>query len=443
MRADVPTRYDLVVVGAGVAGLIAANELRNRSLLVLEEAEIAGGRTYSEALPDGQWFNLGAQWLTESIARLAQEHGVDVKLDRLPPPALILKGKRVIETNPVLWFLKLPFAPRARYDFLRMAVRLKRELKRRDRRARELEAITLAEWLGPIHPDIAGLIEMWASVSGSRDPSQVSALAGLDTVGAAVGQMKFHGASYHVVEGGTGKFAGALGDRLGDRLLTGAKVTRVREGEDGVTITFRAAGGEDEVVARQCILAIPPNRAREAFDGIPPAGEAALDALIPAKVLGAGIVVEGAAAAPWDDMYWMRTPGPTMSNLFNANFFSRANRPPAEPRALSCLCTGTNADYAWTLSDEEVAASIEREFEEVFPEARGHVRVARIRRWSPAYFSLPPGTGGDAAARAVQAGRVQLCGDYVYGIGIEHAVHAGREAAARALARLDVDRVSA
>lgn len=431
-----PERRELVVVGAGVAGLIAAHELRDRAPLVLEQAPVVGGRTYSEELPDGQWFNLGAQWLTISVAQLAQSLGCDVKLDRLPPPALILKGRRVIETNPAAWFLKLPFAPRARYDFLRMALRLKRALAQRDRRAAALERMTLAEWLGPIHPDLQSLIDMWASVSGSRDTSRVSALAGLDTVGAAVGQMKFHGASYHVLNGGTGKLAEALAARLGDAVVTSAQVLSVREEADGVRVRWRTPEGEQEVVAEQCVIATPPDAARAVFDGIPPASDAALRELIPAKVIGAGILVEGATSAPWDRMYWMRTPGPTLSNLFNAAYFNREKRPPGELRALSCLCTGTNADHAWELSDEELAAAIVDELEEVFPEARGCVRVERVRRWNPSYFSLPPGCAGDAATRAASTARVHLCGDWVHGLGVEEAVEAGRAAGRRALAQL-------
>ena len=62
-----PTDTDVLVIGAGCAGLGAATALRERGLrrIVLEAADHIGGRawtTYPEAL-GGVWFDMGAVWL--------------------------------------------------------------------------------------------------------------------------------------------------------------------------------------------------------------------------------------------------------------------------------------------------------------------------------------------------------------------------------------------
>ncbi len=58
---------DVVVIGAGAAGLGAATSLREsgRSALVLEASDRIGGRAWTAHPPElgGVWFDMGAVWL--------------------------------------------------------------------------------------------------------------------------------------------------------------------------------------------------------------------------------------------------------------------------------------------------------------------------------------------------------------------------------------------
>jgi monoamine oxidase len=53
---------DVVIIGAGAAGLSAARSLRERGrrFAVVEGSHRIGGRAYSEEIAPGTWFNLGA-----------------------------------------------------------------------------------------------------------------------------------------------------------------------------------------------------------------------------------------------------------------------------------------------------------------------------------------------------------------------------------------------
>ncbi|MBL4773258.1 MAG: FAD-dependent oxidoreductase, partial [Alcanivoracaceae bacterium] len=74
---------DVVIVGAGLAGLSAANELKKkgRSSLVLEARDRVGGRTWTEKNPKDNdklqyWVDMGAQWVGpthKNILALADE----------------------------------------------------------------------------------------------------------------------------------------------------------------------------------------------------------------------------------------------------------------------------------------------------------------------------------------------------------------------------------
>ncbi|GBF80689.1 monooxygenase [Aphanothece sacrum FPU1] len=54
-----PIIYDCIVVGAGLAGLIAARNLSRsgHNVLVVEAQERFGGRMYGQYLPSGQWID--------------------------------------------------------------------------------------------------------------------------------------------------------------------------------------------------------------------------------------------------------------------------------------------------------------------------------------------------------------------------------------------------
>lgn len=55
---------DVLVVGAGLAGLTAARDIAaaGRSVLVLEARDRVGGRTVNQDIGDGKVLEMGGQW---------------------------------------------------------------------------------------------------------------------------------------------------------------------------------------------------------------------------------------------------------------------------------------------------------------------------------------------------------------------------------------------
>jgi monoamine oxidase len=73
---------DVVVVGAGLAGLTAARSLvaAGREVVVLEARDRVGGRTLNEDIGDGKVVEVGGQWVGPTqfrLLELARELGVD------------------------------------------------------------------------------------------------------------------------------------------------------------------------------------------------------------------------------------------------------------------------------------------------------------------------------------------------------------------------------
>jgi monoamine oxidase len=84
----VASETDVIIIGAGAAGLSAAKELARLGLsyTVVEGSHRIGGRAYSEEIAPGVWFDLGCAWLVGGAANpfvaIADELGITLSKDK-------------------------------------------------------------------------------------------------------------------------------------------------------------------------------------------------------------------------------------------------------------------------------------------------------------------------------------------------------------------------
>jgi monoamine oxidase len=76
-----PRKADVIVIGAGYAGLTAAYRIaqRGKSVIVLEARNRVGGRTFNHELPGGKWSELGATFVgptQDPVLKITKEMGV-------------------------------------------------------------------------------------------------------------------------------------------------------------------------------------------------------------------------------------------------------------------------------------------------------------------------------------------------------------------------------
>ncbi len=96
--APLPREADIVVIGAGAAGIAAARRIQaaNRKVIVVEASNQAGGRCLTDMTTFEVPFDRGARWMhnpeTNAMIKLARSAGLDVS--PAPPGQKIRIGRR-------------------------------------------------------------------------------------------------------------------------------------------------------------------------------------------------------------------------------------------------------------------------------------------------------------------------------------------------------------
>jgi phytoene dehydrogenase-like protein len=240
--------FDVVVVGAGVAGLSAALTAASggAGVLVLD-GHPAGGRARTTEV-DGVLHNVGphALYRAGAFAGLLARHGVIVTGGGPPEiPAHLVRGEvahRLALTPVAITRTKL-LRPTERAKLLAMFSKVQLA------RPRRLAGSTVEAWLGDAPQHVRQFLEMLIRLSTYTNAPDV-----LDA-GAAVGQLKLAiGSGVQYVDGGWGSLIEAMVaalERLGGEVRTAAEVQRVRSIGDAVEI----ATADGEIRADAVVIA--------------------------------------------------------------------------------------------------------------------------------------------------------------------------------------------
>jgi protoporphyrinogen/coproporphyrinogen III oxidase len=443
-----PREADVVIVGAGVAGLTAAWCLRDRDVVVLEAESRVGGRLWSQPR-GGYWLNAGGHVLAgagSATARLLDETGVSAVEVPGVLSALALNGRVHARGRVETYPLRARLSARDRAALVGAGARLRLAVRRygrvsaarpgespAERQARVLEfedGRTFAEFLGPVPPDVDEVFRATIRRS-SGEPEQVSA-------GYGIGYFQLvwdrrAGLTRNIV-GGSATLPERIADALGDRVLLGARVEQVRE-KDGVMVSYRHEGGTAAVRGRAVVMATPAPVTAALVSGLPrDTAEALTGVAYGPYVVGAFLTAEH-EPMPYDDIYAMATPKRSFNMLFNTASAVRGGT--RRPGGSLMVYSGARlAERFDTASDDEVASLYQRELIELFPQLRGQVEETLIIRWPRGLPHPRPGRGALQPALTRSLGRVFLAGDYLGTSYVETAVQTGATVAASARALL-------
>ncbi|MFD6161743.1 flavin monoamine oxidase family protein [Nocardia sp. NPDC060256] len=293
---------DVVVVGAGYAGLAAARALRaaGREIVVLEAAGRVGGRAQTDRIADDWAVDLGAQWISGGhtrFAALAEEYGAETYAAPSDGANLLVEGavrRPFAGARPPLPPLVLVVLAQAMWRIERLAARIDLARPWTTPGADRLDSMTAATWLRRNLPERRArhLAEVMIGEELCVDVGSVSMLALLTTIRAAGGVdsgVTAETITRLFVDGADGP-ARSIAAELADVLRLHTPVTAIQQAAEGLSVR----GEFGEVRAAQVIVALPPALAgRIAYDPPLPAARDHLTQRMPmGSVLKAFAVYE-------------------------------------------------------------------------------------------------------------------------------------------------------
>ncbi len=261
---------DVVVVGAGFAGLTTARELvaKGRSVIVLEARDRVGGRVLVQPIGDGQVIDVGGQWTgpgQDRILALAEAvgvesfptYGAEAQHVQYRDGALARYSGPVPDTDPAL--LGEFVGATQRLD--EMAAEIPTEAPWTAPHANEWDAQTFQGWMDA-NLTSAGAKSLMRTVIEAVyavQPHDLSLLYMLFYARAAGGGLMYltgteGGAQQDRFDGGSQLVAIKVAEELGERVWLSCPVRRIGQDESGVQVE----GDGFSVHGQRAIVAIPP-----------------------------------------------------------------------------------------------------------------------------------------------------------------------------------------
>lgn len=258
---------DVVVIGAGLAGLATARDLTaaGRSVAVLEARDRVGGRVYSVDTPPGVTVDLGAQWIAPGQKRmhaLVHEHAIPTVATHVTGKKVyIFDGKRKLTKSlPPISILAIAdlLQFRARSDRLTETIPAVHPWLAA--RAAELDRTTLGEYVANVCYT-RGARAYWGSIgeeglcASLSEVSLLEVLWSLKTLGGPLAVLDTTEELF--LAGGSQQIAGALAEPLTASIHCNQIARRIEYGDGSV----RVRTDTTEFRGERVVVAMPPTLA--------------------------------------------------------------------------------------------------------------------------------------------------------------------------------------
>ncbi|TML42765.1 MAG: flavin monoamine oxidase family protein [Actinobacteria bacterium] len=397
---------DVVVIGAGLAGLVTARDLIRSGLdvAVLEARTRVGGRVLNRVLSDGTVVEIGGQWVgptQDRLESLAAELGVATfptfddgenvlvvrgrqrryrgAIPRLPRHVLADLGQAQLRLDRMARHVPLeaPWsAPRAKtWDGQTVDTWIRRRM--RTRQGRDMFRLGVASVFAAEAAELSLLDFLFTSHSGGL-------LDRLFNVAGGAQERRFVGGSQVLAE--------ALATRVGESVRLGCPVRGIRH--DSESVTAHADGGV-LVRARRGVVSIPPAlAARVIYDPPLPAGR---DQLTQRTPMGSVIKV----MAAYDEPFWRADglTGQATSDRGPVRLTFDNSPPSGSPGVLLGFMEGDEARQAGRWTEGRRRQAVLECFARAFGPRAGAAREYVEMDWSDEEWTrgcygahLPPGT---------------------------------------------------
>ena len=270
-----PASVDVVVVGGGISGLVAARAVRRagHSVLVLEARDRVGGRVLNHRLSGGSVIESGGAFVgptQDRILALARDLDVPTFKEYAAGNNVYVSSKTgtleytgTIPPDPLI----LPDAAQLQTRIDEMSKQVPVDAPWTAEKAREWDTCSVDQWLreNSANPDVRNLLLSYLQPAFGSDGLDMSLLFFLwyiATAGNASNPGTFERSSSTADGAQDSRFVGGsqlvplrLADQLGSRVALSAPVRTVRQYSDHVVVV----SDRGSVRAKRVVVAVPPS----------------------------------------------------------------------------------------------------------------------------------------------------------------------------------------
>jgi monoamine oxidase len=438
---------EFVVVGAGIAGLMAASALADRDVVVLEADNRTGGRVETVRRGD-YWINVGTQFTegTGPLIDALHRHQVPMGTLEGKSVALALGGKQVDTSNPFNLMFRSKMTWRDRVGLAVVGARILAnvpflEMKPENRWGQRVRAKLdqrRADFVlrGVSSPLARNMVRSWSGQWMGCEPEETAATQFVFSMGILLTDPE-KVPNLTLPEGGNQTLTDILTEDLGDKVRLNSPVTSVEWTADGVVVNYEDDQGPARLSARRAIVAVPADVAVKIMPGLPPEYRKAFGDIRYGRYVMVGFFTREEGPQPWDDFLAVSTPELSFQAMFNHAAALRRGGARRPGGALACFAGGAEADRLFELTDEEIISRFTADLLSLYPELEGKLDDGILRRHSRVVPFWAPGGRASLSTLRKNLGPVHLAGDYQLDMpSLADAASSGQSAAEKALASL-------
>ncbi|MBV6761929.1 flavin monoamine oxidase family protein [Rhodococcus opacus] len=441
---------EVVVVGAGMAGLTAATTLSPETdVVVLESTDRVGGRV--ETVRQGDyWVNVGTQFTegTGALIDALDRHGIEMGSLAGKSVALYLNGGVVDTSNPVALMFRTRMTMMDRIGMAVVGARilsvmpfLESQSLLAQRVRAKLDTKLASYLLKGVRSELAAaVVRSWSAQWMGCEVEETAATQFVTSVGLALADPEKI-PNFSLPVGGNQTLTDVLAEDLGDRIRLNSAVQSVRQDGDGVVVDYLDGDRPVRLRAKRAIVTAPADIAERIIPDLPQQHRNAFNDITYGRYVIVGFFTDEAGPQRWDDFFGVSTPQLSFQAMFNHAAAMRNGDDRKPGGALACFAGGAQADAMFDLSDEEIVSRFEKDLLAVFPELDGKLGEGIVRKHRRVVPFWAPGRRNSLPTLRDPLGTIHLAGDYQLDMpSLADAATSGERAAKAVLASLSRQR---